>query len=182
MIQTPEPGASSYPKTQGRPKECAPMKRAIFGIVLMNCAVWLAFGQQPETQPRFEIADVHVSPKTANQFPFMRTGPVRGGRYEVENASGITRCTRFLAATLALDGSTRTTGADREREVSKGANRPPRGRSPEAEARPRCSNGGERSATTRSCNPLRRACSDPDPRSPGSCRRARRESGRRPSE
>lgn len=33
---------------------------------------------------------------------------------------------------------------------------------------------GQRSATTRSCNPLLRACSGPDPRSPDSCRRARR--------
>jgi uncharacterized protein (TIGR03435 family) len=44
-----------------------------------------ALGQTPETAPKFEIADVHVSPKTAN--PFVRTGPVRGGRYEIKTAT-----------------------------------------------------------------------------------------------
>jgi len=63
------------------------MKRAILGTVLMSCAGWRAFGQPPETPPRFEIADVHVSPKSSSPFPFMRTGPVRGGRYEVKTAS-----------------------------------------------------------------------------------------------
>jgi len=61
------------------------MKRAIMGTILMNCAGWLAFSQSPETPPRFEIADVHVSAKTVN--PFVRTGPARGGRYEIKNAT-----------------------------------------------------------------------------------------------
>ena len=61
------------------------MKRAIMGTTLMTCAGWLTFGQSPETQPKFEAADVHVSAKTTNPFP--RTGPVRGGRYEVKTAS-----------------------------------------------------------------------------------------------
>jgi uncharacterized protein (TIGR03435 family) len=60
------------------------MKRAITWTILMNCAGWPAFSQSPET-PRFEIADVHVSAKTVN--PFIRTGPMRGGRYEVKNAT-----------------------------------------------------------------------------------------------
>ena len=58
------------------------MKRA---IILMNCAGWLAFSQSPEIPPKFEAADVHVSPKIAN--PFVRTAAVRGGRYEVKYAT-----------------------------------------------------------------------------------------------
>jgi hypothetical protein len=55
------------------------------------CAVLLAllpgtlFGQSTETQPRFEIADVHISAKTPNQF--VRTGPVRNRRYEIRTAT-----------------------------------------------------------------------------------------------
>jgi uncharacterized protein (TIGR03435 family) len=61
------------------------MNRAITGTILVTCAGWLAFGQAPETQPRFEIADVHVSAKTTNQsYP---AGLVRGGRYEVKAAT-----------------------------------------------------------------------------------------------
>jgi uncharacterized protein (TIGR03435 family) len=59
------------------------MERAIVWTLLMNC--WRAFSQSPEPPPRFEIADVHVSAKTVN--PFVRTGPVRGGRYEIKNAT-----------------------------------------------------------------------------------------------
>ena len=61
------------------------MKRAILGILLTYCASWLAFGQSPEAPPTFEMADVHVSSKTANAF--VRSGPVSGGRYEVKNAT-----------------------------------------------------------------------------------------------
>jgi uncharacterized protein (TIGR03435 family) len=61
------------------------MKRAIVWTILMSCAGRLAFSQSPETPPRFEIADVHVSARAVNQF--VRTGPVRGGRYEVKNAT-----------------------------------------------------------------------------------------------
>jgi uncharacterized protein (TIGR03435 family) len=63
----------------------APMEKAIKWYLLMNCAGCLMFSQPPEPPPTFEIADVHVSAKTPN--PFMRTGPVRGGRYEVKNAN-----------------------------------------------------------------------------------------------
>jgi uncharacterized protein (TIGR03435 family) len=61
------------------------MERAIQWTVLMNCLGWLAFSQSPEPPPRFEVADVHVSAKTVN--PFIRTGPVRGARYEVKTAT-----------------------------------------------------------------------------------------------
>jgi uncharacterized protein (TIGR03435 family) len=61
------------------------MKRAIRSTILMNFAGCLAFSQSPETAPKFEIADVHVSPKIPN--PYIRTGAVRGGRYEVKYAT-----------------------------------------------------------------------------------------------
>jgi uncharacterized protein (TIGR03435 family) len=52
-----------------------------------STAIFLAtaMGQTPEAGPKFEIADVHVSAKTPN--PFARTGPVRGGRYEIKTAT-----------------------------------------------------------------------------------------------
>ncbi len=43
-----------------------------------------AFGQ-PAPAPKFEIADVHVSPKAPN--PFVRVTPPRNGRYEIHNAT-----------------------------------------------------------------------------------------------
>ncbi|HXE61950.1 MAG TPA: TIGR03435 family protein [Bryobacteraceae bacterium] len=55
-------------------------------LVLLTCATWP--GQTPEAAPKFEFADVHPSPKpaiAANQF--MRTTPVRNGRYQVHTAS-----------------------------------------------------------------------------------------------
>jgi uncharacterized protein (TIGR03435 family) len=61
------------------------MKRAILWTILISCAGCLASSQSPETPPKFEIADVHVSAKTANQF--VRVGTVRGGRYEVKTAT-----------------------------------------------------------------------------------------------
>ena len=61
------------------------MKRTIVVTILVNGAAWLAFGQSPETRAKFEIVDVHVSPKTRNAF--MRTGPARNGRYEVKMAT-----------------------------------------------------------------------------------------------
>src|SRR5580692_10185185 len=44
----------------------------------------LAFAQTAE-QPKFLVTDVHVSPKTQNQF--MRPPSTRGDRYELRNAS-----------------------------------------------------------------------------------------------
>jgi uncharacterized protein (TIGR03435 family) len=61
------------------------MQRAILGTILMNCACWLTFAQSVETPPKFEAADVHVSAKTT--FQNVRTGPVRGGRYEIKTAT-----------------------------------------------------------------------------------------------
>jgi uncharacterized protein (TIGR03435 family) len=51
-------------------------------IVFLSGAL---FSQSRESTPQFEIADVHVSAKTPNQF--VRTGPARNGRYEIRTAS-----------------------------------------------------------------------------------------------
>src|SRR5215472_15352013 len=40
---------------------------------------------QSASAPKFDIADVHVSPKATNQF--MRANPARNGRYEIKNAT-----------------------------------------------------------------------------------------------
>src|SRR5215472_1621014 len=40
---------------------------------------------QSASAPKFDIADVHVSPKATNQF--MRASPPRNGRYEIKNAT-----------------------------------------------------------------------------------------------
>jgi len=50
-----------------------------FAALLSNAA----FGQS--ASPKFEIADVHVSPKATNAF--VRNGPVRNGRYEIRQAT-----------------------------------------------------------------------------------------------
>jgi|HubBroStandDraft_1064217.scaffolds.fasta_scaffold911404_2 hypothetical protein len=52
------------------------MKRTILWNILMTSAGRLAFSQSVETPPNFEIADVHVSAKSAG--PLVQTGPVRG--------------------------------------------------------------------------------------------------------
>jgi uncharacterized protein (TIGR03435 family) len=52
-----------------------------FAALLANAA----FGQSSDAAPKFEIADVHASAKTRNAF--VRTGPVRNGRYEIKTAT-----------------------------------------------------------------------------------------------
>jgi uncharacterized protein (TIGR03435 family) len=58
------------------------MGRAILCSFLVNC---IGLGQSTEPLPKFEAADVHISDKVAN--PFVRTGPARGGRYEIRRAT-----------------------------------------------------------------------------------------------
>jgi uncharacterized protein (TIGR03435 family) len=60
------------------------MKRALASILIAGSAL---YSQTSEPLPKFEAADVRVSPKSSNPFPFPRTGPARGGRYEVKNAT-----------------------------------------------------------------------------------------------
>jgi uncharacterized protein (TIGR03435 family) len=70
------------------------MKRFFPGTMIMTFVCRLALGQVAEVSDKFEIADVHVSPKSTSgggpmgmNNQFARTGPVRGGRYEVKTAS-----------------------------------------------------------------------------------------------
>jgi uncharacterized protein (TIGR03435 family) len=53
-------------------------------VIALPLFSFLAFGQNTEL-PRFVAADVHVSPKSQNQF--MRPPSTRGERYEVKNAT-----------------------------------------------------------------------------------------------
>jgi uncharacterized protein (TIGR03435 family) len=52
-------------------------------LIALFCGA--VFGQQPEAGPRFEIADVHASPKGRNVFG--RGGGAHAGRYEMKSAS-----------------------------------------------------------------------------------------------
>src|SRR5262249_15324924 len=54
-------------------------------LILIACSLPLAYAQSSDSTPKFEIADVHVSPKSSNQF--FRTTPPRTGRYELKNAT-----------------------------------------------------------------------------------------------
>ena len=62
------------------------MERAILYTLLMSGAscCWLS-ASPPNLLLSSEIADVHISPKATNQF--VRNGQVRGGRYEIKNAT-----------------------------------------------------------------------------------------------
>jgi uncharacterized protein (TIGR03435 family) len=59
--------------------------RPFAGAVFISVFSGAVFGQSTETAPRFEIADVHASAKTSNTF--VRSGPARGGRYEIKTAT-----------------------------------------------------------------------------------------------
>ena len=60
------------------------MNRIVVAAMLLICVGWPAASQSGEP-PRFAAADVHASPKTRNAF--LRTGPVRDGRYVIKNAT-----------------------------------------------------------------------------------------------
>ena len=74
------------------------------------CAVFVAllsavaFSQPAENPPRFEITDVHASAKVPNAF--LRTGPVRNGRYEIRNATmvDLVRLAYGVTPDKVLDG------------------------------------------------------------------------------
>src|SRR5215471_7791997 len=53
--------------------------------LLATVALLAAFGQSSDSAAKFEIADVHVSPKSPTSF--LRVSPPRGGRYEIKNAT-----------------------------------------------------------------------------------------------
>src|SRR4051812_34898214 len=61
------------------------MKPLILGAILTVVSGWNSFAQSTEALPQFEAADVHSSAKVSNPFP--RSGPARGGRYEIKTAT-----------------------------------------------------------------------------------------------
>lgn len=61
------------------------MIRAIAAISLLVFLADSALGQSAETTPRFDVADVHVSPKSNTTY--MSGGVLRGGRYEIRRAT-----------------------------------------------------------------------------------------------
>ena len=62
------------------------MKRAFAGVSLLALICSAAFSQSSETPTSFELADVHVSPKTGG-LQFFNGGLLRGGRYLAKNAT-----------------------------------------------------------------------------------------------
>src|SRR5580698_4164648 len=57
--------------------------KTVLSALAINCA--LAFGQSADTPPKFEAADIHSSAKV--QYPYLRTVPIRNGRYELKYAT-----------------------------------------------------------------------------------------------
>jgi len=73
--------------------------RAFAAISLTALLSGAAFSQSTE-MPRFEVADVHVSPHSADPFPYLKGPFVRGGRYEVRTATMLD----LIATAYGLDG------------------------------------------------------------------------------
>jgi uncharacterized protein (TIGR03435 family) len=63
------------------------MMRPLAGLSLVTLLSTAAFGQSAETTPTFDVADVHVRTHTTNPTPFMSGGVLRGGRYDLRNAT-----------------------------------------------------------------------------------------------
>jgi uncharacterized protein (TIGR03435 family) len=59
--------------------------RALSFVTVIGLICGIAFAQSPDALPKFDIADVHASPKTQN--PFARNTPARNGRYEIKTAT-----------------------------------------------------------------------------------------------
>ncbi len=61
------------------------MTRLLAGVTWIGLFSCATFGQSPDTAPKFDLADVHVSPKAQNQF--FRNTPPRAGRWEIKTAT-----------------------------------------------------------------------------------------------
>jgi len=62
------------------------MKRALAGVSLLALICCAVFSQSTEAPVKFELADVHVSPKTTGQ-QFFNGGVLQRGRYVAKNAT-----------------------------------------------------------------------------------------------
>src|SRR5437773_7391726 len=63
------------------------MMRAVAGIGFVAFLSSSVFGQSAKPTPTFELADVHLRAHTSNPTPFMTGGILRGGRYDLRNAT-----------------------------------------------------------------------------------------------
>ena len=63
------------------------MMRPFAGISFIALLSSSAFGQSTAPAPVFDLADVHPSARTTNPNPFMTGGILRGGRYNLRNAT-----------------------------------------------------------------------------------------------
>jgi len=63
------------------------MLRAFAGLLLASVWSVAIFGQTPAPSPAFDLADVHVRARTSNPTPFWSGGVLRGGRYDLRNAT-----------------------------------------------------------------------------------------------
>jgi uncharacterized protein (TIGR03435 family) len=63
------------------------MIRAFAGMTFVALLSIAVSGQTTGTTPTFEVADVHVRAHTTNPNPFMSGGVLRGGRYDLRNAT-----------------------------------------------------------------------------------------------
>ena len=63
------------------------MMRPLAGLSFVTLLSTAAFGQSAQTTPTFDVADVHVRTHTTNPTPFMSGGVLRGGRYDLRNAT-----------------------------------------------------------------------------------------------
>ena len=66
------------------------MRRALGSVsvlALFSAAVFGQAAQTPATLANFDVADVHVRAHSTNPAPFMSGGVLRGGRYDLRNAT-----------------------------------------------------------------------------------------------
>jgi hypothetical protein len=63
------------------------MMRVSAGLLLAALGSVAVFGQAPAPAPAFELADVRVRARSSSPSPFMSGGVLRGGRYDLRNAT-----------------------------------------------------------------------------------------------
>ena len=78
------------------------VKRSLIGFgvaVLLSCT---ASGQAPQAKPSFDAADVQVRARSSNPSPQMSGGVLRGGRYDLRNATMVD----LISVAYGVDGTT----------------------------------------------------------------------------
>ena len=80
------------------------MTRAFAGVSLIAILSCVGFGQAAENPPKFDLADVHASAKASN--PYMSGGVLRGGRYDLRNATMVD----LIRTAYSIDDNSRIQG------------------------------------------------------------------------